>query len=155
MLISCAVTAQLLCAFVFAYAKSRFSHDAALVKLVKVHCKHSKLVTACFVHLPLTRRLRSYQKCFKSPSTHSAKWSRLLILRSQSPLIIYQARKLGQVRCRLRCKPYRDWSPRPVHSFLEKGFSLTLNQEEQVVSYWALNTGELPVGGLPRISECG
>ena len=25
--ISCAVTAQLICAFVFAYAKSRFSHD--------------------------------------------------------------------------------------------------------------------------------
>ena len=28
-LISCAVTAQLICIFVFAYAKSRFSHDAA------------------------------------------------------------------------------------------------------------------------------
>ena len=28
-LISCAVTAQLICAFVFAYAKGRFSHDAA------------------------------------------------------------------------------------------------------------------------------
>ena len=28
-LISCAVTAQLICTFVFAYAKSRFSHDAA------------------------------------------------------------------------------------------------------------------------------
>ena len=26
-LVSCAVTAQLICAFVFAYAKSRFSHD--------------------------------------------------------------------------------------------------------------------------------
>ena len=28
-LISCAVTAQLICGFVFAYAKFRFSHDAA------------------------------------------------------------------------------------------------------------------------------
>ena len=28
-LISCAVTAQLICAFVSAYAKNRFSHDAA------------------------------------------------------------------------------------------------------------------------------
>ena len=28
-LISCAVTAQLICGFVFAYAKSRFSHDGA------------------------------------------------------------------------------------------------------------------------------
>ena len=33
-LISCAVTAQLICAFVFAYAKSRFSHDAAYL----CHC---------------------------------------------------------------------------------------------------------------------
>ena len=28
-LIGCAVTAQLICAFVFAYEKSRFSHDVA------------------------------------------------------------------------------------------------------------------------------
>ena len=33
-LVSCAVTAQLKCAFVFAYAKRRFSHDAALIKLI-------------------------------------------------------------------------------------------------------------------------
>ena len=30
-LISCAVTAQLICVFVFAYAKSRFSHHAAQI----------------------------------------------------------------------------------------------------------------------------
>ena len=29
MLICCAVTVQLICAFVFAYAKNRFSHDVA------------------------------------------------------------------------------------------------------------------------------
>ena len=29
--ISCAVTAQLICVFVFAYAKRRFSHDAAYI----------------------------------------------------------------------------------------------------------------------------
>ena len=28
-LITCVVTAKLICVFVFAYAKSRFSHDAA------------------------------------------------------------------------------------------------------------------------------
>ena len=28
-LIKCAVTAQLICTFVFAFAKSRFAHDAA------------------------------------------------------------------------------------------------------------------------------
>ena len=32
--ISCVVTAQLNCAFVFAYAKSRFSHDAAHLRAV-------------------------------------------------------------------------------------------------------------------------
>ena len=31
-LISCAVTAELICGFVFAYAKSWFSHDAAHIK---------------------------------------------------------------------------------------------------------------------------
>ena len=31
-LISCAVTAQLICVFVFAYAKIRFSHDVAQCK---------------------------------------------------------------------------------------------------------------------------
>ena len=30
-LISCAVTAQLICAFVFAYEKNSFSHDVALI----------------------------------------------------------------------------------------------------------------------------
>ena len=32
MLISCAVTAQLICVFVLAYAKSRFSHNEAPIK---------------------------------------------------------------------------------------------------------------------------
>ena len=32
-LISCTVTAQLICAFVFAYGKSRFSYDAAHIRL--------------------------------------------------------------------------------------------------------------------------
>ena len=32
-LISCAFTAQLICAFVFAYAKSRFFHDTAHILL--------------------------------------------------------------------------------------------------------------------------
>ena len=35
MLISSAITAQLICAFVFAYAESRFSHEAALIDC---HC---------------------------------------------------------------------------------------------------------------------
>ena len=33
-LISFAVTTKLICVFVFAYAKSRFSHDAALLKAI-------------------------------------------------------------------------------------------------------------------------
>ena len=35
-LISFAVTAKLICVFVFAYAKSRFSHDAAHIILFKI-----------------------------------------------------------------------------------------------------------------------
>ena len=36
-LMSCVVTAQLICAFVFAYAKNRFSHDAAhIIKVLNL-----------------------------------------------------------------------------------------------------------------------
>ena len=40
-LISCAVTVQLICAFVFAYARIRFSHDSAqsfVVSLSDIKC---------------------------------------------------------------------------------------------------------------------
>ena len=40
MLISCAVTLQLICIFVLAYAKSRFSHDTALII---TDCKNMEL----------------------------------------------------------------------------------------------------------------
>ena len=49
-LISFAVTAKLICVFVFAYAKSQFSHDAAHIakilkkKLIQVHV-HSKILS--------------------------------------------------------------------------------------------------------------
>ena len=35
-LISCTVTAQLICVFVFAYAKSRFSHIEARISIVRI-----------------------------------------------------------------------------------------------------------------------
>ena len=38
-LISFVVTAKLICGFVFAYAKSRFSHDAAHIKIKVPFCK--------------------------------------------------------------------------------------------------------------------
>ena len=37
-LISCAVTAQLICVFVFAYAKSRFSHNVAHLLIFIYFC---------------------------------------------------------------------------------------------------------------------
>ena len=40
-LISFAVTAKLICVFVFAYAKSRFSHDAAQIGMCYVLMTHS------------------------------------------------------------------------------------------------------------------
>ena len=41
-LISCAVTAQLICVFVFAYAKSRFSHNVFPMYLYATLCTVSK-----------------------------------------------------------------------------------------------------------------
>ena len=43
-LISCAVTAQLICAFVFAYAKYWFSHNAAHFSLM---CLYEKTLCNC------------------------------------------------------------------------------------------------------------
>ena len=44
-LISCAVTAKLICTFVWAYAKSRFSHDAAQLplKIIRLMKKTKKI----------------------------------------------------------------------------------------------------------------
>ena len=39
MLISCAVSAQLICAFVFVYAKSRFSHEVAHIYMALLPAK--------------------------------------------------------------------------------------------------------------------
>ena len=44
-LISCAATAQLICAFVFAYSKSRFSHDV-ISKTATTFTKYLSLVIA-------------------------------------------------------------------------------------------------------------
>ena len=44
-LISCVVTAQLICVFVLAYAKSQFSHDTAHISLGKRYCNFSKFCT--------------------------------------------------------------------------------------------------------------
>ena len=49
MLISWAVTAQLICVFVFAYAKSRVYRDAAQIIMV-AHFFEAKLVGKLFLH---------------------------------------------------------------------------------------------------------
>ena len=55
-LISCTVTTQLICAFVFAYAKDRFSHDAAL--MVSRHVKYSIYCLSHFISI--SRNYRFY-----------------------------------------------------------------------------------------------
>ena len=45
-----------------------------------------------------------------------------------------------------------DRPSRQAQSIVDKHFPLPLSQEELVVHYWALNTGKLPHGGLPRNS---
>ena len=52
-LISFAVTAKLICVFVFAYAKSRFSHDAAHFKLdLILNLAHVSLLVLFFSLTP-------------------------------------------------------------------------------------------------------
>ena len=46
-LISCAVTAQLICIFVFAYAKCRFSHNAAQITPTMMRAGSSSLINFC------------------------------------------------------------------------------------------------------------
>ena len=50
MLISCAVTAQLICAFVFAYAKSRFSHDVAHIQKCTSVTLHAHVIQTSSKH---------------------------------------------------------------------------------------------------------
>ena len=59
-LISFAVTAKLICVFVFAYAKSRFSHDAARIRYSEPCIDRKKNEPChkrvCFLHLRKERR---------------------------------------------------------------------------------------------------
>ena len=52
-LISCAVTAQLICTFVFAYAKSRFSHDTAHIVCSIIKYPHLVYCLVIHVHFSL------------------------------------------------------------------------------------------------------
>ena len=47
-LISCTVTARLICTFVFAYAKSRFSHEAA--QIICIESAHQKTSLLHCIH---------------------------------------------------------------------------------------------------------
>ena len=54
---SCAVTAQLICVFVFAYAKNRFSQDAAQFSssaMLIIGMRHEKV---SFLHIYVTAQL--------------------------------------------------------------------------------------------------
>ena len=69
MLISCAVTGQLICAFVLGYAKRRFSHDAAHMIIKKLCIKMFEKVLKTI----LTVKLRSCILELFSIQTRSAK----------------------------------------------------------------------------------
>ena len=56
-LISFVVTAKLICVFVFAYAKSRFSHDEAQIMIiVLIHVSKSYLCNAQFLRYDIKPR---------------------------------------------------------------------------------------------------
>ena len=70
-LISFAVTTKLICVFVFAYAKSRFSHDAVHIHLLKDRFSHNeaRIVFAipytyfkgnCAMEIPHSLNFRKY-----------------------------------------------------------------------------------------------
>ena len=68
-LISFAVTAKLICVFVFAHAKSRFSHNEALIKLhiqmySTVHVLHKSRIEFVKVSKYAYHKLRVYRKLF-------------------------------------------------------------------------------------------
>ena len=66
-LISCAVTAQLICVFVFAYAKSRFSHNKA--QMIWKRCKDLSF----FVYVSIKLKHRGNANgptCAVDPANH-------------------------------------------------------------------------------------
>ena len=66
-LISCTVTPQLIYAFVFAYAKSRFSHVAALTYVLNNDIKNQKSSFVCL--LVLSEALCPSQQFFSDVRT--------------------------------------------------------------------------------------
>ena len=72
-LIRCVVTAHLICAFVFAYAKSRFSHDAAhIFQLFQMEEFEKSSRVSLYLHMQeevstmniLKRVLAANKQCF-------------------------------------------------------------------------------------------
>ena len=50
-LISFAVTAKLICVFLFAYAKSRFSHDEAQITMSSIHIRKEYSFRSKKIHM--------------------------------------------------------------------------------------------------------
>ena len=61
MLISCMVTMQLICTFVFTCAKSRFSHDAGHIYILLKHFRYT--VSGGFKQMYKLRRPVTHSKC--------------------------------------------------------------------------------------------
>ena len=70
MLISFAVTAKLICVFVFAYAKSRFSYDEAHLIVTHFLCSNIGGVLNVFLifQLVILVQLFNHEKCCKGAS---------------------------------------------------------------------------------------
>ena len=62
-LISFAVTAKLICVFVFAYAKRRFSHDAAHFVLLTVPRRYFRFGSLCLLVFVSVSVLFSHSMC--------------------------------------------------------------------------------------------
>ena len=77
MLISCPFTTQLICAFVFAYAKNKFSHHMA-----PIICRDPKMV----LHVPLLSSDKEVSHTKMSPTFVKKNRATLIISDKNAPL---------------------------------------------------------------------
>ena len=79
-LISCAVTAQLICAVVFAYAKFRFSHDTAYIKQAStVYDPVNRIIyeqASCYVSITISALRNVYSYCYALPDLKQSRDAR-------------------------------------------------------------------------------
>ena len=111
-LISCAVTAQLICAFVFSYAESRFSHDVP-----QIQGQHHTLFAHKLLAIKSIKYIIKGTKWYKLPSDMIINPEALHQTANQNPLI----RMISMICLNEPCHrktSLRGFRPGPTHTRL-------------------------------------